>query len=177
VGGNDRNPPVGRALDEKHTWWWGERVYITVTAAVGCFLGTSLTQRAEAEALQAAYGEFQREAQQMNPDYCPESVNTDGWDATQQAWKALFPETTVVLCFLHLVLGGQQLCRRTSDVFKLVSDKLWHLYDSLNRRQFAQRLRRLVEWANRTDNDLPDQARQKLLNLPNKAPRLNVTFD
>lgn len=163
--------------DEKHSWWWGERVYIAVTAAVGCFLGVSVTQSADAETLQQAYGEFQREAPQLNPTYCPESVNTDGWDATQQAWKALFPGITVVLCFLHLVLGMQQLCRRTCEVFKSVTDKLWHLYESHNRQQFAQRLRRLLEWANRTDNDLPDKARQKFLNLPNKAVQLKVTFD
>lgn len=169
--------PPHLVADEKHSWWWGERVYIPVTAAVGCFLGVSVTQSADAESLQQAYGEFQLEAQQLNPTYRPESVNTDGWDATQQAWKALFPQITVVLCFLHLVLGLQQLCRRTSEVFKVVSDKLWHLYESHNPRQFAQRLRRLVEWAKRTDNDLPDKARQKLSNLPNKASQLKVTFD
>lgn len=169
--------PPQLVADEKHTWWWGERVYIAVTAAVGCFLGVSVTQSVDAESLQQAYGEFQREAQQLNPTYRPESVNTDGWDATQQAWKALFPNITIVLCFLHVVLGVQQLCRRTSGVFKLVSDKLWHLYGSLNPRQFAQRLRRLLEWAKRTDNGLPDKAKQKLLNLPSKAPQLKATFD
>lgn len=163
--------------DEKHSWWWGERIYITVTAALGCFLGVSLTQSADTEALQQAYGEFQHEAHQVNPDYCPDSVNTDGWDATQQAWKALFPEITVVLCFLHVVLGVQQLCRRTSEGFKVVTDKLWHLYESLNRQQFAQRLRRLLEWAKQADNDLPDKARQKLLGLPHKAAQLKATFD
>jgi hypothetical protein len=75
-----------------------------VTAAAGCFLGVSLAQSADAVALQKAYGEFQRESQQVNPNYRPQSVNTDGWDATQQAWKALFPQITIVLCFLHTVL-------------------------------------------------------------------------
>ncbi|MBD2158134.1 hypothetical protein H6G02_27155 [Leptolyngbya sp. FACHB-16] len=162
--------------DEKHSWWLGERVYSAVTAAVGCFLGVSITQRADAQALAQAYGEFQVEAYQSYPEYCPQSVNTDGWEATQQAWSALFPGITLVLCFLHIVLGVQQLCRRTSVVFKRVSDKLWHLYTSGNRRQFAQRLRRLLEWAKCPENDLPDKARQKLMNLPTKAPQLKVTF-
>ncbi len=169
--------PPQLVADEKHRWWWGKRVYLTVTAAAGCFFGVSLAPRADAVALPQAYGEFQREAQQFNPNYCPESVTTDGWDATQQAWQALFPNITVVLCFLHIVLGVQSLCRRTSEVFKEVSDQLWHLYDSLNRRQFSQRLRRLLEWAKQTDNGLPDKARQKLLKLPNKAAQLNVPFD
>jgi hypothetical protein len=109
-----------------------------VTAAVGCFLGVSLAESADATALQKAYGEFQVEAQQVNPNYQPQSVNTDGWKPTQQAWKTLFPSITIVLCFLHTVLGVQQLCRRTWTVFKVVTDKLWHLYDSPNRRQFAR---------------------------------------
>ncbi len=83
----------------------------------------------------------------------------------------------MVLCFLHVVLGVQSLCRRTSAVFKLVSEKLWHLYDSRNRRQFAQRLRRLLAWAKQPNSSLPDKAQQKLLNLPNKAAQLTVTFD
>ncbi len=84
---------------------------------------------------------------------------------------------TIVLCFLHVVLGVQQLCRHTSQSFQIVTDKLWHLYASSNRRQFAQRLRRLLEWAKRTGHDISDKARQKLLNLPNKADQLKVTFD
>jgi hypothetical protein len=169
--------PPQLVADEKHSWWWGERVYITVTAAVGCFLGVSLAQSADAVALQQGYGEFQLEAQQLNPNYRPERVTTDGWDATQQAWQALFPGITVMLCFLHVVLGVQSVCRRTSVVFQEVTDKLWHLYHSLNRRQFGQRLRRLLEWAKQSNNGLPDKAQQKLLNLPSKAPQLQVTFD
>jgi hypothetical protein len=69
------------------------------------------------------------------------------------------------------------VCRRSSEAFKLVTDKLWHLYHSLNRQQFAQRLRRLVEWAKRTDNDLANKAQQKLLTLPHKADQLKATFD
>ncbi len=168
--------PPHLVADEKHSWWWGERVYIAVTAAVGCFLGVSVTQRADAEALEEAYGEFQLEAQQSNPEYYPQSVNTDGWEATQQAWNTLFPGITLVLCFLHIVLGVQQLCRRTSGVFEMLTDKLWHLYASDNCRQFAQRLRGLGEWAKRPEQDLPEKARQKLMNLPNKASQLKVTF-
>ncbi|MBF2077211.1 MAG: hypothetical protein IGR76_01485 [Synechococcales cyanobacterium T60_A2020_003] len=145
-------------------------MYIAVTAAVGCFLGVSVTQRADAEALKQAYGEVQLEAHQSYPEDCPESVNTDGWEATQQAWNALFPNITIVLRFLRIVLSVQQLYRRASGVFKLVTDKLWHLW------QFAQRLRRLEEWAKRPEYDLPDKARQKLITLPNKAPQLKVTF-
>ncbi len=93
-------------------------MYIAVTAAVGCFLGVRLAQRADTEALEQVYGEFQAEAHQSNPEYCPESVNTDGWNTTQQDGVPCFQTSlTIVLCFLHVVLGVQQLCRRTSSKF------------------------------------------------------------
>jgi hypothetical protein len=162
--------------DEKHTWWWGERIYLTVTAAVGCFLGVAIAESADGESLRQAYGEFQQEALQLNPEYQPQSVNTDGWEATQIAWKDLFPGIALILCFLHTVLGIQQLCRRTPQLFNWITDQLWHLYYSLTPRQFAQRLRRLHEWAANPDNDLPEAMRQKLLGLKAKAPQFNVTF-
>ena len=28
-------------------------------------------------------------------------MSTDGWAATQAAWKALFPLVVMLLCFLH----------------------------------------------------------------------------
>jgi hypothetical protein len=34
-------------------------------------------------------------------DYAPDTVNTDGWPATQNVWPALFNQITVMLCFLH----------------------------------------------------------------------------
>ncbi|MEB3212902.1 MAG: hypothetical protein VKL39_16230 [Leptolyngbyaceae bacterium] len=70
-----------------------------MTAAQECFLGVSVAETADAEALEHAYGTFRDEATALNADYEPESVNTDGWAATQQAWTRLFPSITVALCF------------------------------------------------------------------------------
>jgi hypothetical protein len=149
---------------------------VAVTAAMGCFLGVGIARTADGAALQAAYGEFQQEATQHNPDYHPESVNTDGWEGTQNAWRRLFPGIQLVLCFLHTVLGIQTACRRKHPLFQTLTDQLWHLYHSETLRQFAQRLRRLGEWANAPNTDLPDAAREKLLKLKAKAPQLSITF-
>jgi hypothetical protein len=54
-------------------------------------LGVGAARSAQAGALQQAYGEFRQAALQLNPDDQPESVNTDGWEGTQNAGKALFP--------------------------------------------------------------------------------------
>jgi hypothetical protein len=160
--------------DEKHTWWLGQRVYVAVTAAIGCFLGVSLATTAKADSLHKAYGEFATEAIALNPHYCPQTVNTDGWDATQQAWRRLFPGVTLVLCFLHSILGIQQRCRRNHALFKTITDKLWHLYHSLNLRQFGQRLRRLQEWTRTAE--LPEPIHQKLRTLGAKASQFKVAF-
>lgn len=133
--------------DEKHSWWKGKQIYIAVTAAIGCILGVALCRSASSDDLAAGYGEFAQELNQHCPDYQPETVNLDGWEGTQAAWKHLFPTVVVMRCFLHVVLGIQQGCRFNKPLFKDLSDKLWHLFHSLNPAQFGQRLRRLLEWA------------------------------
>jgi hypothetical protein len=168
--------PLDLIADEKHTWWRGQRVYAATTVAQGCFLGVGLSTASDTEFLTQAYGEFRQEVLRLNPDYTPETVNTDGWEPTQKAWESLFPSVTLVLCFLHTVLGVVQHCRRQPQVWRRVCDKLWHLYAALNKSKFAQRLRRLREWAT-DDTSLPEPVRLKLLRIPDKAPRFKVAFD
>lgn len=128
---------------------------------------------AGAEALTQAYGVFRTEAHALSPDYSPKTVNTDGWEATQIAWRTLFPGITLILCFLHTVLGVQQRCRREPTLFKQVSDKLWHLFHSETPAQFGQRLRRIHEWANQVTSEA---VRQKLLALKSKAVGFRPRF-
>jgi hypothetical protein len=161
--------------DEKHSQSLGERIYIAVTAAKECFLGVGVAHSADETGLTEAYGEFQQEALALNRDYCPDTVNTDGWDATQQAWKALFPGITLMLCFLHTVLGIQQHCRRDKVLYKPVTDKLWGLFHALNPRQFGQRLRRLQEWA--STHVAHEIVLKKLVALKTKATQFKQTFE
>ncbi len=111
----------------------------------------------------------------LNPDYRPQTVNTDGWEHTQAAWQALFPSIEIVLCFLHTVLGIQQHCRRAKDVFLTVTGKLWHAYQAKTKRQEAQRLRRLQEWA--ASHVEQETVQQKLLSLGSKAVNFQVAYD
>jgi hypothetical protein len=133
---------------------------VATTAAAGCFLGVGLSETADAAGLRAASGEFQQEALALKPDYAPESVNTDGWESTQIAWKQLFPGITLMLGFLHSVLGIQQAMGRKCSAFASLTQQLWHLYNSPTRRCFGQRLRRLLAWA--AKQDLPQRAQQRL---------------
>jgi hypothetical protein len=161
--------------DENHSWLIGERVYITVTAALGCFLGVALSQSASADDLATGYGEFAAEAQAHHPGYQPEIVNLDGWEGTQTAWQRLFPTVVVMRCFLHVVLGIQQHCRSHKELYKALSTALWGLFHSLNPAQFGQRLRRLLEWT-AADADVSDVLWEKLAKLETHAQNFKLTF-
>jgi|GEM_PF-6713607 len=101
----EENLPVNLAADEKHTWLLGEKVYIAVTAGNGCILGTEEADSASQESLTAAYGVFKKEVEDVKPGYRPATVNTDGWDATQNSWKSLFPSIAVIACFVHVFIA------------------------------------------------------------------------
>ena len=91
--------PVNLVADEKHSWLVGERVYIPTTVAAGCFLGVDIVEQAGTKALVEGYKSFQTEAVALNPNYRPETVNTDGWEHTQAARHSLFPNVQLILCF------------------------------------------------------------------------------
>ena len=161
--------------DEKHSWLAGERVYIATTVAEGCILGARLATTAGTQELKEAYGEFQQEALALKPDYAPRSVNTDGWEATQKAWRSLFPGITIVLCFLHAVLNIQRCCRTLPKVFSQVTRQLWELYQAKTKPQFSERLEQLSRWA--SEQMLPESIQDKLSQFASKAEQFQVAFD
>lgn len=137
--------PADLVADEKVTWQQGKEVYLTTTVGGGCFLGVGLAGAVDAVSLAAGYGEFKQEAQQLQADYAPRTVCTDGFRATRLAWQQLFPTTVLVLCFLHGVLKVMERC--TGGLRHEVLTRLWDAYHATTRAQFSQRLRRLQPWA------------------------------
>jgi hypothetical protein len=154
-----RNSVVGTTLrqaelpqhllaDEHHQDRDGVKNYIATTVAEGCCLGAALAPTAGAADLQTAYGIFQTEAHNVQADYQPQTVSVDGWAATQQVWLTLFPLVVLLRCFLHGWLNLR--CRgKLNAAFAALSEKVWEAYHAPNRRSFAQRLRRVWEWAQR----------------------------
>jgi hypothetical protein len=143
----DQMPP-DLVADEKITWLAGEEVVVPTTVGGGCVLGISVATQATSAGLQQAYGEFKTEATAVFPDYTPRSVCTDGFAPTRDAWRQLFPRLTLVLCFLHAILKLTERCRGT--LRRQVLDRAWGVYHAVTKAQFAQRLRRLAEWARTT---------------------------
>jgi hypothetical protein len=140
--------PQDLVADEKIPWLAGEEVVVPTTVGGGCVLGISMTPEATSDSLEAAYGEFVTEAQEIFPDYQARSVCTEGFKPTREAWRRLFPQLTLVLCFLHSILKIKERCR--GALRRQVLDRTWRVYQAATKGQFAQRLRRLAEWAEAT---------------------------
>lgn len=139
--------PKHVGADEKHSRISGEKVYLATTVGKDCYLGASVSQGAGEEDLTTAYGQFQREAQQVAPDYQPDTVNTDGWKATMNAWKTLFPTICILQCFLHAILGIRNVATTaTRPLYDRIVTKAWEVYQGKTKQSFSQRLRRFREW-------------------------------
>jgi hypothetical protein len=156
--------PEHLCSDEKHSWRKGERVYVATTAGSECFLGADIAPTADATALTTSYGRFKQEAQLLKPGYSPKTINTDGWEATRNAWLALFPGVSIILCILHIFIAIRDRSKKKyKEIFALVADKFWHAYEATGRQFFSQRVRRLYEWA--VAQELPAVIVDKLAKL------------
>lgn len=134
--------PQHLAADEHHVDWCGEKGYVAVTAGGGCLLGAALTAAADETHLKQAYGQFAAEARELNPDYAPLTVNTDGWFATQNAFQALFAAIAVVLCFLHGFLKIRDRCRKARELHQ----RIWEVYRAATSDEFRTRMTAFKVW-------------------------------
>ena len=134
--------PEHLAADEHHVDWNGVKGYVATTAAAGCILGVGLTKAADDEHLTAAYGEFAAEARDLNPEYAPKTVNTDGWVATQNAFQACFSSIVVILCFLHGFLKIRDRSRKNHELHRAV----WEVYWAKTAVEFRSRMEAFQTW-------------------------------
>jgi hypothetical protein len=177
VGTTIKDPdklPEHLLADEKHTRLNGEKAYIATTVAADCMLGASLTLAADEENLKEAYGHFKQEAQRLNPDYQPKTVNTDGWSATQLAWKALFPATTLILCFLHAFLSIRSRGKHLKETFQAIKQRVWDIYHAERAADFMQQVADLRVWA---QEHVTGPTLDAILKLCSKADLFVLAFD
>ena len=120
--------PRHLVADEKHTTLIekkARKVYLAATAGGSCCLGMALAETAGADDLTRAYGVFRDEARCLDPEYRPETVNTDGWPATQAAWRALFQGVALILCFLHASLKIRDRAVPMKETFTELGRRVW----------------------------------------------------
>ena len=152
VGTTVKSPellPKHIVADEKHTQLRDKKAYVPTIAAHNVFLGAEVTTSASSVALEKGYGEFAKEAANVDPEYQPETVCVDPWDATRKAFEALFSNAAVILCFLHSILKVGK-CKGKGALRQLrakVAGRAWYVYKAPTKVKFSQRMRRLREWA------------------------------
>lgn len=174
VGTTIRDPahlPVHLAADEHHVDWGGEKGFVATTAAEGCLLGVGLTKAADDQHLKAAYGDFAAEARNVSPDYAPRTVNTDGWAATQNAFRTLFPTIAVVLCFLHGFLKIRDRCRKNHDLHR----RVWDVYRASSAAEFRRLMAAFQAWG--TTQTWTASVREMVTKLGNKTEDYAVAYD
>lgn len=164
--------PQDLIADEKITWIKGREVAVATTVGVGCFLGVAVVEKDDTEGLLAGYGEFASEARCVLADYQPRSVCTDGWKATREAWRKLFPHITLVLCYLHSVLKIAARC--TGELRHQVLTRVWQAYHAQTKRSFSQRLRRLQQWAS---EELSGAVEEMVLKLCRRRKDFAAAYD
>ena len=178
VGSTIKEPeqlPEHLVADEKHTKLQGQKAYIATTCAQECVLGVSISKKADEKSLTEAYRVFKDEAEQLNPDYSPKTVNVDGWKATLNAWVKLFPQVFIIYCFLHVFLGlKQKSTKHTKAIFTTLSDKWWNCYQACHKSTFAQRARRLYEWA--VKNNIPPAMLDKIIKFKQNITNYQVAY-
>ena len=170
--------PRHLVADEKHTTLTdGEvrKVYLATTAGGGCCLGMALAETAGADDLTKAYGVFRDEARCLDPAYRPGTVNTDGWSATQAAWRALFQGVTLILCFLHAFLKIRDRAVHMKETFTDLGRRVWEAYHAPDARSFSQRLGRLREWSKA--HVAKEVVREKVLALCGKRGAFVRAYD
>jgi hypothetical protein len=164
--------PDDLLADEHHQTCQGAKVFIATVVAQGCCLGASVVDTSDEAGLTAGYGVFKQEAQDIDPGYAPATVNTDGWQATQLAWRGLFSLVVILRCFLHGWISIRDGCKKHPQ-FEALSERVWHAYRAPDRRSFAQRMRRLGEWAQAT---LSGEIRERALRLCGRAAQYGQAY-
>jgi hypothetical protein len=168
--------PAHIVADEKHTKLKGDKVFVPTTAAAGCILGASVVTSASAADLAEGYGDFAAEARQLDPDYSPETVCADGWEATWKAWRTLFSTITVLLCYLHSAIKIRDCHTGDHGLRFEALTKVWEAFHATTKASFSQRIRRLREW---TSTNLPGggKLREAVVKLCSKREFFARAYD
>lgn len=173
VGTTVRDParlPEHLVVDEHHTDWCGQKGYVAMTAGGGCILGVALSDSADEAHLIEAYGQFAREARDLQADYAPKTVNSDGWFATRNAFRALFPMIVSVLCFLHGFLKIRERCQKARELHR----RVWEVYRAATAAEFSTRMAAFLEWCQ--TQTWPKAVQEMVAKLGNRESEYAVAY-
>ena len=159
--------PKHLLADEKITWLNGEEVVVATTVGDDCVLGASVALGIDTPNLEEAYQHFKDEALQLNPEYQPETVNTDGW-------RHLFPQIVILKCCLHAFIKIRQRAKHMKDSFHLLSQKVGEVYHAVDAAAFRLQATELLTWAETNTGGYVLDAVRKLCS---KVDRFRLAYD
>lgn len=139
--------PQHLLVDEHHCYLLGKKIYICTVIAPHCFLGSTISTSADFEGFYQAYRKFKQEMNVLHPTHKLLTINVDGYHSTTKSMKELFPNTTLIPCFLHGFLKIRKWANKSYDAYsQLIFDKVWHCYQAKNKLSFLQRMTHLEKW-------------------------------
>ena len=112
---------------------------------------------------------------ELYSQHAPKTVNTDGWEATQSAWQRLFPQITVILCFLHSFLKIRDRCKRMKEHFSEICKRVWDTYHADHKQTFMAQIQDLETWT--LKHLQKGTGRDAVLKLCNKAAQFAKAYD
>jgi hypothetical protein len=136
--------PRALVADEPLTQVAQQQGDVPTTVGGGCFLGGSVVEAAETVPVERGDGACAKAAQALAPASQARSVCTDGWAATRQAGRGLFPTITRGRCLLHAL--GQMKPPWAGQWRPQGLARAGPGSQAATPRQLAQRLRRVAEW-------------------------------
>ena len=99
----------------------------------------------------------------MAPAYAPKTVNTDGWQATQNAWLALFPAITIIQCFLHAFIKIRACSKkRMKALYPAIPQQVWDIYHASTPADFRQQIADFLAWSRQSVSGTALEAIEKL---------------
>ena len=169
--------PQDLLADEKHAKAHGGKWYISTTVGQDCVLGAAVSQTANSEGLTAAYEVFKEEAQQHVPGYTPNTVNTDGWAATGKAWRTLFPNVIILLCFLHAFIKIRSRCKRLGAYYDQIKQQVWDIYHAEDQLSFMRNVSVLQRWVLANKEGLTAYAIDAIDKLCRRSDQYCLAYD
>jgi hypothetical protein len=160
--------------DEKITFLNGKEIYACVTVGEDCILGADLSLTEDEDGLKESYDIFKQESLNISPTYQPKSVNTDGWAGTRKAWKGLFNEVILILCFLHSYIKIRSISKKEPLKNELFN-QVWEAYNAESKTDFISKIAQIDDWAKKNINSLTVLAQVE--KMKNNAHLFATSFD
>lgn len=104
-------------------------------------------------------------------------MNSDGFQATRNAWLSLLTQSVLILCFLHGFIRSRDGARRLRAVFPELAQRVWDAYRQTCYEDFIDQVTVLQWWTEQQRDFLPRCAFEAVMKLCSKAHAYALAYD